>query len=127
MAQHQQKIQNVLQLDASRRCDYFVRKVVDSQIVWGLFDTGWATAASAALTVIPFWPEEAFAAICATVEWRGFHPKPIALEDFLVRWLPGMENDQRMCLVFSTPTDRGTLVQPSDLDGLLRRELRQYE
>jgi hypothetical protein len=76
---------------------------------------------------VPFWPEEEFAALCATAEWQGFRPKAITLEEFLARWLPGMEKDQRICLVFSTPTDRGSLLRPNDLDNLIRQELQQYE
>lgn len=127
MTAHSTKIENVLRLDASSRCDYFVRKVADFEVVWGLFDTGWATASTGATTAVPFWPEAEFAALCATAEWQGFRPKPIALEEFLARWLPGMEKDQRICLVFSTPTDRGSLLRPNDLDNLIRQELQQYE
>jgi len=102
MTARSKKIENVLRLDASSRCDYFVRKVADFEIVWGLFNTGWPTASTGATTAVPFWPEEEFAALCATAEWQGFHPKAIALEEFLTRWFPGMEKDQRICLVFPT-------------------------
>ncbi|HVW50489.1 MAG TPA: DUF2750 domain-containing protein [Trinickia sp.] len=127
MAAHSKKIENVLRLDEQSRCDYFVRKVADFEVVWGLFDTGWATASAGATTAVPFWPEEEFAALCATAEWQRFHPKSIALDDFLGRWLPGMEKDHRVCVVFSTPTDRGSLLHPRDLDKLIRQELEQYE
>lgn len=127
MTARSKKIENVLRLDASSRCDYFVRKVADFEVVWGLFDTGWATASTGATMAVPFWPEEGFAALCATAEWHGFRPKAIVLEEFLARWLPGMEKDRRICLVFSTPTDRGSLLRPNDLDNLIQQELQQYE
>ncbi|CAI8865887.1 MULTISPECIES: DUF2750 domain-containing protein [Burkholderia] len=127
MSAHPKKIENVLRLNAQSRCEYFIRKVSDFEVVWSLFDQGWATACTGAATVAPFWPEEAFAKLCATDEWQGFHPKAIALEDFLERWLPGMANDQRICAVFAAPSDRGTLMSPMDLEKLIRRELEQYE
>ena len=71
----------------------FIRKASDFEVVWSLFDQGWATACTVAAAVVPFWPEEAFAKLCATDAWQGFHPKAIALEDVLERWLPGMTND----------------------------------
>ncbi|QVN17065.1 DUF2750 domain-containing protein [Burkholderia pyrrocinia] len=127
MTAHPKKIENVLRLDAQSRCEYFVRKVADFEVVWSLFDKGWATASAGTATVVPFWPEEAFAKLCATDEWQGFYPKEIALDEFLGRWLPGMANDHRICAVFATPSDRGTLLPPMDLDKLIRRELEQYE
>ncbi|EDT43095.1 DUF2750 domain-containing protein [Burkholderia ambifaria] len=127
MTAHLKKIENVLRLDAQSRCEYFIRKVADFEVVWSLFDQGWATARTGATTVLPFWPEEAFAKLCATDEWQGFRPKAIALDDFLERWLPGMAPDQRICAVFAAPSDRGTLMAPMDLERLIRMELEQYE
>ncbi|WP_081103757.1 DUF2750 domain-containing protein [Burkholderia anthina] len=121
MTAYLNNIENVLRLDAQSRCDYFVRKVADFEVVWGLFDKGWATAHTGAATVVPFWPEEEFARLCATDEWQGFLPKEIALADFLDRWLPGMANDQRICGVFAAPSDQGTLMLPMDLEKLIPR------
>lgn len=124
---HTQKIANVLRLSREVRCDYFVRKVADSQVAWGLFDTGWATAAANGHTAIPLWPEEAFAAASASDEWKNFHAKAIPLEELLSRWLPGMERDQRICAVFPAPEDKGRLLPPATLLDLIRQELQQYE
>ncbi|MCA8277777.1 DUF2750 domain-containing protein [Burkholderia sp. AU30280] len=120
---HPNKIENVLRFDAQSRCDYFIRKVADSEIVWGLFDTGWATATVNGLTAIPFWPEEDFAALCTSHEWKSFHPKTISLGEFLSRWLPGMERDERVCVVFPGPEDKGRLLSPMDLLELIKQEL----
>ncbi|WP_423380453.1 DUF2750 domain-containing protein [Burkholderia sp. LMG 32019] len=127
MAAHPRKIESVLRLDAHARSDYFIRKIADFEVVWGLFDTGWATAAAEGCIVIPFWPEQDFAAICAGDEWAGFHAQAIPLDAFLSRWLPGMGRDQRVCAVFPTPEDSGSLVLPLDLLASIRSELTQYE
>jgi len=127
MTEHMKKTENVLRLDAQSRCEYLVRKVADFEVVWSLFDKGWATARTGAATVVLFWTEEGFAKLCATDEWQGFRPKAIPLDDFLERWLPGMANDQRFCSVFAAPSDHGTLMLPMDLEKLIRRELEQCE
>jgi hypothetical protein len=127
MKDHAKKIKNVLQLNAQARGDYFIRKIVDFEVVWGLFDKGWATAQVAGVTAIPFWPEEGFADLCASAEWAGFLPKSIELSDFLSRWLPGLEGDGRICVLFPTHTERGFLIQPLDLLNLINKELQQYE
>lgn len=40
MTAYLKNIENVLRLDAQSRCDYFVRKVADFEVVSGLFDKG---------------------------------------------------------------------------------------
>ncbi|KVF68041.1 hypothetical protein WS75_30070 [Burkholderia sp. FL-7-2-10-S1-D7] len=127
MTAHPKKIESVLRLDAQTRCDYFIRKVADFETVWGLFDTGWATASANGHIAIPFWPEEDFADACASEEWKNFRAKAISLEEFLSRWLPGMDSDRRICAVFPAPGDKGLLVPPIDLMNLIKQELQQYE
>ncbi|KVU70885.1 hypothetical protein WK72_10250 [Burkholderia ubonensis] len=124
---HRHKLDNVLKLDAPARCDYFVRKIADFAVVWGLFDAGWATAQQGGAIVIPFWPEAAFAAVCADVGWSACRPKPISLADFLSRWLPGMARDGRLCAVFPVPGQAGLPMQPLDLLERIAQEARQYE
>lgn len=125
MTAHPKKIENVLRLDTSARCDYFIRKVADSEMIWGLFDIGWAMATVNDQVAIPFWPEEVFAAICARDEWKNFRAKAIPLSEFLSRWLPGMDKDQRICVVFPTPEDKGGFLLPTGLVKLIERELRE--
>ncbi|WP_347900797.1 DUF2750 domain-containing protein [Pseudomonas purpurea] len=121
------KTRNILTLESKARGDYFIRKVADFEVVWGLFDNGWATAKTAELTTIPFWPEENFAALCANLEWSGFSPRLITLHDFLTGWLPGMQADGRICQVFPTPDEHGLLIPPQQVLSLMTQELRQYE
>ncbi|KFG94264.1 hypothetical protein GQ56_0126975 [Burkholderia paludis] len=127
MAVHREKIESVLRLDARARFDYFIRRIADSEVVWGLFDTGWATASADGRIAIPVWPEQDFAAICADAQWACFHPEAIPLDAFLTRWLPGMAKDRRLCSVFPVPAGRGHLVSPPDLLASIRSESSQYE
>ncbi|KAI1692860.1 hypothetical protein Ddc_23274 [Ditylenchus destructor] len=124
---HLRKIAEVLQLDASNRCDYFVRKVADFEMVWGLHDSGWATAIINGYVVIPFWPEEAFAAMCAADEWAGYRAIAIPIDGFLSNWLSGMQRDKRLCLVFPTPKQVGCVLLPTELKSLIQQELQQYK
>ncbi|WP_230939796.1 DUF2750 domain-containing protein [Burkholderia territorii] len=127
MVVHPKKIESVLRLDSQARCDYFVRKVADYEVVWGLFGTGWATGTSEVHMAIPFWPEEDLAVRCASDKWKNFRPKAIALDEFLSKWLPGMEADRRLCAVFPGPEGTAQLLSPLELLELIKRELKQYE
>ncbi|MFJ4347439.1 DUF2750 domain-containing protein [Pseudomonas sp. NPDC089401] len=126
-AVHSKKIQNVCALGPEARFDYFIRKVVDFEEVWGLYDEGWATSELQGSVVIPFWPEEAFAAQCATGEWGGFTPRSIPMQGFLEQWLPGLHSAAQMCQVFPVPDDVGVVIAPPELELLVREELQQYE
>lgn len=97
--------------EASReRYEQFLSRVTESQTVWGLRnDDGWANAPSnedGEAMVILFWSDRASAKRCATEEWKSYVPTPIALEEFVNAWLPGMARDG----VFVGPNWSGQLI-----------------
>lgn len=99
---NQNKINNLINMNDENRYNYFIRKISDFEIVWGLFDNGWAVLQSVEPGVInvPFWPEKEFAQICATGIWHNYSPKEITLEDFVDKWLPGIIVDGRnVCVI----------------------------
>ncbi|NHQ89875.1 DUF2750 domain-containing protein [Janthinobacterium lividum] len=124
---HPEKNRQVAELSTPRRFAYFVRKVVDTQQVWGLHHNGWATAQAHGHVAIPFWPETAFAQACASGDWADFQPRAIALEDFLNKWLPGMASNGQLAFVFPVPQGSASIAAPADLLADLRDETRQYE
>ena len=124
---HPEKFKQVARLPSAERHAYFVRKVADTQEVWGLHHDGWATAQAGGKVAIPFWPEAAFAQACASGEWEHFQPRAIALDDFLAKWLPGMANNDQLASVFSVPQGGASIAAPADLLADLRNEVRQYE
>lgn len=123
-----QKFSNVIAMDGPARYLYFVRKVADTERVWGLEQSGWATAEDATATLlIPFWPEEAFASAAATGAWTGYTASEVALEDFLDKWLTGMHRDGVKVAVFPNSVDRGVVVDAEVLRSALLQERAQYE
>lgn len=126
MNNHPKKIQNVISLTQQERYDYFVRKTADSMVVWGLFHEGWATSNGQEIS-IPFWPEECFAQMCATDEWSNLTARSIETKMFIDSWLPGMERDNRTCLIFPTPEDKGLITSARTLLTDLNNEISQYE
>jgi len=114
-------------LPASKRYEYFIKKVADSTEVWGLSNTTWATAqVDGGGTVIPFWPKQEFAKACATDEWEKYSPKSIDLKDFLEKWLPGMLRDGYRPAIFYNANDRGVVVDIERLKNDLSEELEKY-
>jgi hypothetical protein len=114
-------------LPGAKRYEYFVKKVTDWEVVWGLFSEGWATAADSEDTVLPFWPGFEFAALCAEGAWTGYAPKEIQLYDFLETWLPGMGKDGLKVAVFPVAAGQGVVVTPARLQQDLAEECAKYE
>lgn len=125
---HPKKTDNITRLNAEARYDYFIRKVVDFKTLWGLVGTaGWVTAGNDAVEVIPFWPEQAFATLCAEHAWADSVPKAIPLQHFIECWLPGMQRDTRQCLIFPTVQHLGLWIAPNRLAQDLAAEIKSYE
>ncbi|GAA3934930.1 DUF2750 domain-containing protein [Chitinophaga oryziterrae] len=122
------KVQNIIKLSKEERFSYFVNKIVDFEQIWGLNNDGWAVLGSQENAVVmPFWPEENFAERCISEEWRGFRPQAISLQDFLDKWLPGMEKDNRLVAVFYFPElKENIIIPPQELKSAILREQEQY-
>jgi Protein of unknown function (DUF2750) len=121
------KIKSITSLNSEQRFNYFLRKVTDFESVWGLFNDGWAVVRNDQGEGIPFWPEAEFADLCATDAWVGYSAKEIKLSDFMGKWLPGMNIDNKSAFIFPVHHDKSCLVKPVDLLRLLNEEMRQYE
>ncbi len=120
------EVEAVTNLPASKRYEYFIKKVADFQKVWGLFQNGWATSeVDNGKIAVPFWPKEEFALECAKGEWAGYHPESINLEDFLNKWLIGMKTDGYKISVFPTNT-KAVIVEIDILLNDLTCELEKY-
>ena len=123
------KVDNLIQLSVEDRYAYFIRKVAEFDEVWGLYgDTGWAALGSGEKVIVPFWPEEEFANLCATDQWQGYLAKAISLDDFRNKWLPGLKRDGRLVNIFYVPqTKLGSIIDPDDLAEDIASEMRGYE
>jgi hypothetical protein len=126
---HQKQLESVVNLSDEERYGYFIRKVCDVELVWSLNNEGWATSAdNKGNIVLPFWPEQEFAALCATDNWKGYLPTSISLDEFLSEWLPGMDEDSSQASIFPVPgSSRSVIIDPKMLLSHIREELLQYE
>lgn len=110
-----------------KRFEHFIKIVADWQEVWGLYQDGWALAASDdGTTVFPLWPLKVYAQLCATNEWTGYEPRSISLNDFMEVLLPKLKLDGVLPGVFFTPTSKGVTPAVDDLESALEAELQNY-
>lgn len=90
------------QIDIKLKHEKFIRKVCETNIVYGLEnEVGFATSSSNEfededgdpIEIICFWSEEILAKVCAKNEWKGYKTVPIDLTDFIENWCIGIDND----------------------------------
>jgi hypothetical protein len=124
-----EEYESVWALEDAKRYDYFVSRVVDTERVWGLrsADGDWAYAtAEDGREVVAVWPHERYAEACAKGPWADDRPEVISLDDWLQRWLPGLERDGHEIAVFPTCEGAGARVTPQRLRHDLEEGLKQY-
>ena len=122
-----QQVQSVLALPGPERFEHFVKTVADWQQVWGLYDEGWALAATDQGTpVFPLWPAREYAVACAAKEWSTHEPKLIELREFMDVLLPQLKADGVLPGVFFTPSTNGLTPTVDELVAALELELQNY-
>jgi hypothetical protein len=88
------QIEAVLKLSGPSRYDHFIKRVVDSQRAWGLWDEGWAMGSDdLGKQTFQLWPAKEYAALSAAGLWAGYEPAEIPLEDLVNELLPKLQED----------------------------------
>jgi len=123
-----QELKSVTALDAEARYGYFVRRVADWEVAWGLWKNGWVLAADASgAEVFPLWPMREYAEQCATGDWADSEAAEIPIEQLLEELLPKLATKGILPAVFFTPLGQGVTVPVQRLRADLDVELQQYE
>jgi len=124
-----QEQDNVLKLDPKKRYNHFIAKVADWEELWSLKnDEGFVGMGDDSdNNGIPFWPHPDYARLFITNDWSDCKLEKIDLNDFMEKWLPGMENDKLIVIVFPSPNLKGITVKPFELLSDLKEECKKYE
>lgn len=112
-----------------KRYEYFVKKVADSEEVFGLADDeGWAMLGDDEdADIIPLFPYAEFAeAFRQAADFQEFKVESIDLNE-LLEWLDDMENDGMLVAVLPNTQFNGAVVEPSHLKKDLLQELEKYD
>ena len=127
---HDKEYGNVVVLPDFDRYTYMCAKFGDWREVWSLRNAnGWILAGDdEGREGVPVWPHARFAEACAAGSWQGCTPAVIALDDWMNKWLPGMERDNRYVAAFVLPgaSNRSIKVEPAKHREHLLEELAKY-
>lgn len=121
------EMEAVLHLDGPARLQHFVKRVVDSEVAWGLWNEGWALMRDdAGAEVFPLWPAREYAEAARVGEWAEYEPERIDLDDLLDELLPGLAAKSMLPGVFPTPGGKGVTPTIEELASSLRKEMEKY-
>lgn len=122
------EIQAVMRLDAQGRFDHFVKRVVDFEESWGLWNEGWAVMADNEDTpVFPLWPAREYAEMNRVGDWSEYEPRPISLDELKNEFLPSFTARGIKPGIFPLPEGKGVMVTADELEAALRQaELESY-
>lgn len=105
--------------DFDENYDRFIQEALATGCVWGLeSDEGWALCPahdSGEVDVVPLWSQPEFAQAHVADEWQNYRVVPIALEELLDEWLPGMHDDVLLVGPNWNADLAGDEVEPLDL------------
>ncbi|MEW4455463.1 DUF2750 domain-containing protein [Bremerella sp. JC817] len=105
------KYAGMVDLSGPDRLQVFIRKVSETQELWGLYVDGWAEASDDnGKKGLVVWPDEQHARLCATDKWRQHAPKAIKLSSFNERWVDKLTRMRMKVAVFPTPFDGPVFV-----------------
>lgn len=122
------------QITLKNRYKDFIRKVCETEIVYGLKDDrGYATSYSNDLEyedgepvkIICFWSNAARAKSCVDKEWNRYEASPIPLNEFLENWCLGMNSDGLLAGINFDGNLFGYEAEPLDLVLEMIEELKK--
>lgn len=119
-------INALVNADSNKRYEYFIKKIADNEVAYGLFNDGWALYESDGNTYFPLWSEKEFAELCIKDEFKSYEVEEIDLEDILNELLYKLKDENIGIAVFPTNNDIGVCVDCNKARNDIEDELAKY-
>ncbi|HEY7771922.1 MAG TPA: DUF2750 domain-containing protein [Marinagarivorans sp.] len=114
----------ISQLEGVERYECFLDLVAEARELWILVNENneflKVNADDTAQEVVPVWPHEDFAKAYAAANSDGLIAMGIALPQFFMKWVPGLEQDGLSVGVFPGPDADIWIMPPSELKADLQ-------
>lgn len=124
MQLNQTDISKIFKKPGEKRYDYFLKKVVENEEVYGLADEeGWALLGDDSdADILPLFPAPEFAeAFRQATDFDEYKVEALDVNE-LMDWLDDMVEDQLLVAVFPNPELNGAVVEPQHLKADLQKE-----
>lgn len=110
----------------NERYKYFIKKIVDSEKIYSLYNKGWALYSNGEQNLLPLWSDKEFAKDCINDEFSEFEIEEIDLYDFLDEFSFNLEKDKVGITIFPTYCDNGIVISIKYLVEEITSELKKY-
>ncbi|TRY32582.1 DUF2750 domain-containing protein [Aliiglaciecola sp. M165] len=117
----------ISKLQPEERFDYALTAMVENRELWGLFgENGWLLLQAEEDACVPIWPHESFAKAWEKDDFPDCTPKKIDLDAWLNQWLPGMQKNGTLVLVFPIGDDEeGIMLEASEVLACFAEQMEQ--
>ncbi|MDP5031217.1 MAG: DUF2750 domain-containing protein [Paraglaciecola sp.] len=107
------------------RLDYTLAQMIEKGFLWGLFGTdGWVMLKADDDVCMPIWPCQTFATAWVKNDFPNCEPRQIEFTDWLETWLPGMQSNNTLILVFPLGDDEeGIMLEASEMLECIEEDL----
>lgn len=119
----QSDIEKIFKRPGEKRYDYFIKKVVENEEVYGLSDDeGWALLGDDTdADILPLFPSEEFAeAFRKAADFDEYQVEALDVNE-LMAWFDDMEKDGLLVAVFPNPEMNGAVVPPGTIKADLQK------
>lgn len=120
-----QELVRISKLLVEQRCEYALTEMAKTQQVWGLMgQEGWVLLKTEEEVCMPVWPAKDFAVAWEKDEYPECTPTAIDLDTWLNTWLPGMQKNGSLILVFPVgDEEEGIILSAEEMANYLQEEL----
>ncbi len=115
----------ITKLSPEERFEFALEKIIEQKQLWGLFgENGWLLLQAEDDACLPVWPDESFAKAWEKNEFPDCKPAPIELDNWMEQWLPGMQGNGTLILMFPLSDDEeGIMLDASELKQCFEESL----
>jgi len=125
---NEQQVKHLLETDGRSRYEFSIKKIVDWEEAWGLYNDGWIMFEdSKGNMVFPIWPAKDFVEHYIKQTNKNCVPKEIFLDNLMDDLLPDLDDDNIGVGVFDIPEREDTsVVKAKDFLRDLEYECSKY-
>ena len=109
------------------RFEYALAQMIEKQILRGLYgESGWVMLKADDDACIPVWPHKEFAEAWVKDDFPDCQPKQIDFVEWIDTWLPGMQNNNTLVLVFPLGEDEeGIMLEAEEMISCIEEDLKK--
>jgi hypothetical protein len=123
---HAKQIATVV-LEGPQRVEHSIKRIADTEEIWGLHSDGWAVSAlDDGTEMLPIWPDPEYAASCAVEEWSMYEPRSMPLDTFMNVFLANFEEEGTLVSIFRLPSGESVPVTLAKFREMIEEELGDY-